>query len=77
MRLAYQVQWFRRNECISTRRYGRLNTSIPKSVERLILEGHPNDVIQIVYGDQQIHVADLVIKVGSKINIHFSKELMT
>jgi len=75
----YVFTWLRQvhdeNQVLSTRRFARLDTCIPRAVQLLLLEGHPRDVIEIAHADHGFQIATVKIHAGGKFTIEVSKEL--
>jgi len=64
-------------QVLSTRRFVRLDTAIPRAVQLLILQGQPGDVIELAHHEHGFQIATIKIHSGGKFNIQISKELQS
>lgn len=67
------VEHVRKHLVLKRGYYTRIDTAIPRSVQRLLLEGMPDDTVQISLREHGTWIADIKIKVGGKISIHMEE----
>lgn len=64
----------KRKQVGNPRRYARLDTAFPRSVQRLILDGEPGDLYEVAHAEFGFQIGTVKVNAKGKVALNFTLE---